>query len=151
MRIFYTSKGITFLSLFLTFCLVGSFAILWNKSYPRFQEQITIQKQRQIQKENRQEQERIEIEKNKEKQEQIDFHTVVENQQAQLNSQIDKLVKQISNLQWEENQITWRLEIPTIALDAPIAEGTSDEIMNSFIGHFEDTPMYIRKCLFSSP
>ena len=150
MRIFYTTKNITFFSLFLTFCFVGSFTILWDQSYPKFQEQITIQKQRQMQKENRQEQENIQMEKDKQQQEPIDFHTVVNKQQEQLNSQIDQVVKQVSDLKWEENEITWRLEIPTIALDAPIAEGTSDEIMNSFIGHFEDTPTDLRKCLFSS-
>ncbi len=34
----------------------------------------------------------------------------------------------------------WQLEIPKINLRAQIAEGTSMEIMNSYIGHFEETP-----------
>lgn len=33
----------------------------------------------------------------------------------------------------------WQLEIPKINLRAQIAEGTSMEIMNSYIGHFEET------------
>ena len=33
----------------------------------------------------------------------------------------------------------WYLKIPTISLDAKIAEGTSQEILNSAIGHFENT------------
>lgn len=37
-------------------------------------------------------------------------------------------------------QSLWQLEIPRINLVAPIAEGTSTNIMNEFVGHFEETP-----------
>lgn len=33
----------------------------------------------------------------------------------------------------------WYLEIPAINLNAEIAEGTSKEIMDNYIGHFEET------------
>ncbi len=33
----------------------------------------------------------------------------------------------------------WILEIPSINLKADIAEGTSSEILNNYIGHFEET------------
>lgn len=33
----------------------------------------------------------------------------------------------------------WKIEIPKISLEAIIAEGTSKEIMNKYIGHFEET------------
>lgn len=33
----------------------------------------------------------------------------------------------------------WKLEIPKIGLSAQIEEGTSDEILNKYIGHFENT------------
>ena len=41
----------------------------------------------------------------------------------------------------QETQETskWSLEIPSIDLNAPIAEGTTKEIMDEFIGHFEET------------
>lgn len=39
----------------------------------------------------------------------------------------------------ENNSEEWRLVIPTIGLDAEIAEGTTKEVMNEYIGHFEDT------------
>lgn len=35
---------------------------------------------------------------------------------------------------------TWKIEIPKINLVAPIAEGTSANIMNEYVGHFEETP-----------
>ena len=34
----------------------------------------------------------------------------------------------------------WQIEIPKINLVAPIAEGTSADIMNQYVGHFEETP-----------
>lgn len=34
----------------------------------------------------------------------------------------------------------WQIEIPKINLVAPIAEGTSANIMNEYVGHFEETP-----------
>lgn len=46
------------------------------------------------------------------------------------------LVEEVSNNQTE---IMWQIEIPAINLKARIAEGTSKEIMDEFIGHFEET------------
>ena len=37
------------------------------------------------------------------------------------------------------NEDIWQIEIPKIDLVAPIAEGTSQEIMLEYVGHFEDT------------
>lgn len=43
----------------------------------------------------------------------------------------------------EENAIIeediWQIEIPKINLLAPIAEGTSQEVMLEYVGHFENT------------
>lgn len=33
----------------------------------------------------------------------------------------------------------WKLEIPKINLDANIAEGTTDKVLDEYIGHFEET------------
>ena len=33
----------------------------------------------------------------------------------------------------------WQVEIPVIELTAPISEGTSQEVMQEFVGHFEET------------
>ena len=41
-----------------------------------------------------------------------------------------------NRLEFPEN---WKLEIPKINLDAKIVEGTTDEILNKYIGHFEET------------
>ena len=46
----------------------------------------------------------------------------------------------ISNVLQEESK--WYLEIPNINLKADIEEGTSKEIMDDYIGHFEETSMF---------
>ncbi len=40
----------------------------------------------------------------------------------------------------KENLNIWQIEIPSIDLIAPIAEGTSAETMNEYVGHFIETP-----------
>lgn len=39
-----------------------------------------------------------------------------------------------------DTQKIWQIEIPKINLVAPIAEGTSANVMNEYVGHFEETP-----------
>lgn len=39
------------------------------------------------------------------------------------------------------NEEIWQIEIPKISLIAPIAEGTSQEVMLEYVGHFENTKM----------
>lgn len=36
----------------------------------------------------------------------------------------------------------WQLEIPNINLVAPIAEGTTQEVMKEYVGHFEETSLW---------
>lgn len=36
----------------------------------------------------------------------------------------------------------WELEIPKIELKAEIAEGTTEEVMNKYIGHFQNTSVW---------
>lgn len=36
----------------------------------------------------------------------------------------------------------WQIEIPTINLVAPIKQGTSQEVMLNYVGHFEETSMW---------
>lgn len=39
----------------------------------------------------------------------------------------------------EETQDIWKIEIPAISLEAEIEEGTTKEILDKYVGHFEDT------------
>ena len=36
----------------------------------------------------------------------------------------------------------WQVEIPAIDLVAPISEGTTQEVMSKYVGHFESTNMW---------
>lgn len=38
-----------------------------------------------------------------------------------------------------ENVEKWQIEIPTISLIANISEGTTKEVLNQYVGHFENT------------
>ena len=43
-----------------------------------------------------------------------------------------------SKLSYAEDD-EWKIVIPSIDLDAPICDGTSSEVMDEFVGHFENT------------
>ncbi len=64
-------------------------------------------------------------------------------EQENTNEQNDKNTNE--QKQNDENRINdqksydWQIEIPKINLKAPIAEGTSIETMNAYVGHFEET------------
>lgn len=50
---------------------------------------------------------------------------------------------QINSNNIEGESFNWYLEIPNINLKAEISEGTTKEVMDKFIGHFEQTPKLI--------
>jgi len=56
-----------------------------------------------------------------------------------------KIQSSPSNLNTKDNEIQdtkeikWKLIIPKISLEAEISEGTSKEVMDKYIGHFEET------------
>lgn len=48
----------------------------------------------------------------------------------------------------KQNKNEWKIEIPRINLNADIAEGTTKEVLDFFVGHFEETPKdYGNVCL----
>lgn len=49
--------------------------------------------------------------------------------------------KNINNKILEEKE-EWKIEIPRIELIAEISEGTSSEILDNYVGHFEETKMW---------
>lgn len=50
------------------------------------------------------------------------------------NNQIQKITKEN-----EKKELNWKIIIPKISLEAEISEGTSKEIMDKYVGHFEET------------
>lgn len=62
------------------------------------------------------------------------------NENAEHNQIVIQQEKNNSNeVKQDQQEFVWRIEIPAINLNALIAEGTSKEIMDEFVGHFEET------------
>lgn len=57
---------------------------------------------------------------------------------SKTNSSIKNNATKTSDFKMEE----WRIIIPSISLNAPISEGTSTDVMNKFVGHFENTDLW---------
>ena len=57
----------------------------------------------------------------------------------QINKNIISEESILSNQNPQEENYIWQIEIEKISLNAEIAEGTSKEILNKYIGHFEET------------
>lgn len=51
----------------------------------------------------------------------------------------DEIIEYTLNDEFEDN---WYIEIPKINLVAPISEGTTQEVMNKYVGHFENTNVW---------
>ena len=81
---------------------------------------------------------------------------VVEKESKDDNLKKDNLeVKKNNEIDNDEEKTTkeeydWYIEIPKIELYAKIEEGTSDEILNRSIGHFEETSRRIGNCGFAA-
>lgn len=58
------------------------------------------------------------------------------------NSQSQKNIDNYIN-QTEDEGINWYIEIPVISLKAEIRERTTKEVMDKFVGHFEETDIWI--------
>lgn len=51
----------------------------------------------------------------------------------------ENVIQEDTNQEEKETKENWYLEIPKINLKAPISEGTTSEVMDDYIGHFEET------------
>ncbi len=50
-----------------------------------------------------------------------------------------EIMNESSLSQTEEKEEIWQIEIPKISVKAPISEGTTKEILNQYVGHFQTT------------
>lgn len=66
--------------------------------------------------------------------------TKEEQQKTAQSTQNNAKTTQSSTSNNNSSNSSWRLEIPKIGLKASIAEGTSPDILNKYIGHFSQTP-----------
>lgn len=64
------------------------------------------------------------------------------NQDTKENSEIQNnypITQTEENLETTKEESNWKIIIPKISLEASISEGTSKEIMDKYVGHFEET------------
>ena len=47
----------------------------------------------------------------------------------------------MTNQKQDEKITKWQIEIPAISLTANISEGTEKEVLNKYVGHFEETSL----------
>ena len=64
---------------------------------------------------------------------------VLSEKQTNKNDDIQKNIAKEKNTKVENTKVKWTIEIPKINLKAEIAEGTTKEIMDTYVGHFEET------------
>lgn len=66
-----------------------------------------------------------------------------ENEKNRKTNDMEKSQQEMEGMSEEVSKSTeekeWKIEIPKIHLIAEIAEGTSEEILNTYVGHFEGT------------
>lgn len=55
------------------------------------------------------------------------------------NEKTNEMVEKNKDIFTEEIPNVWKIEIPKISLIADISEGTDKEILDAFVGHFEET------------
>ena len=68
----------------------------------------------------------------------LEANIKVESSNIQVNPEEDEKKDTIEDIK-DETKEEWCLEIPCINLRADIKEGTTKEVMDDYIGHFEDT------------
>lgn len=66
----------------------------------------------------------------------------IEEQLVEQEKNNDEKIEQILEKNKYTIQEEWQVEIPVIGVKAQIAEGTSQEVMREYIGHFENTSLW---------
>lgn len=65
------------------------------------------------------------------------------NQNTKEDSEIQNnypIIQTEENSQIATKESNWKIKIPQISLEASISEGTGKEVMDKYVGHFEETP-----------
>jgi len=122
----YTTLYINAISLFISI-IIFSFGTFLNSNINSISEAPKIEKQIEQK-----------LESNLEKQEENLKYTE-ENEHLDSSIQVSK---EENNVEIQPEEFLWYLEIPSINLKAKINEGTTKEIMDEYIGHFEETSKF---------
>lgn len=121
----YTSRNVNVLSLIITTILFlilnhGSVNTFLNKFIPDVQKESLTNYEL--------------INKTKDK----NINTIIQ-KQNNINNTANTQVKANISKKLRNDNKEWKIKIPKISLEAKIASGTSEEVMNKYVGHFENT------------
>lgn len=121
----YTSRNVNVLSLIITTILFlilnhGSVNPFFNKFIPDVQKESLTNYEL--------------INKTKDK----NINTIIQ-KQNNINNTTNTQVKANISKKLKNDNKEWKIKIPKISLEAKIASGTSEEVMNKYVGHFENT------------
>lgn len=121
----YTKLSVNFMALVISiviFCLINSFSIAGNENNSKI-----------INNSNTVSNETIQT--------QDESNNSTENKIDENNNNITTQIPEENNntTNTSSKDYDWQIEIPAISLKAEIAEGTSKEVMNKFVGHFTET------------
>lgn len=121
----YTSRNVNVLSLIITTIL---FLILNHGSVNPFLNKFI----QDVQKESLTNYELINKTKDK------NINTIIQ-KQNNINNTTNTQIKTNTSKNLNNENKEWKIKIPKISLEAKIASGTSEEVMNKYVGHFENT------------
>lgn len=121
----YTSRNVNVLSLIITTILFlilnyGSVNTFLNKFIPDVQKESLTNYEL--------------INKTKDK----NINTIIQ-KQNNINNTTNTQIKTNTSKNLNNENKEWKIKIPKISLEAKIASGTSEEVMNKYVGHFENT------------
>ena len=121
----YTSRNVNVLSLIITIILFlilnhGSVNTFLNKFIPDVQKESLTNYEL--------------INKTKDKY----INTIIQ-KQNNINNTTNTQIKTNTSKNLNNENKEWKIKIPKISLEAKIASGTSEEVMNKYVGHFENT------------
>ncbi len=121
----YTSRNVNVLSLIITTILFlilnhGSVNTFLNKFIPDVQKESLTNYEL--------------INKTKDKY----INTIIQ-KQNNINNTANTQVKANISKKLRNDNKEWKIKIPKISLEAKIASGTSEEVMNKYVGHFKNT------------
>ncbi len=134
----YRKKDINLLAAFLTLIIIILLACFFpNLFFEREKQHTWYENTSSISEREKRLKNKISIEKievaNKEK-----TVTQKEEKEELKNTKVEiKDEKNTSN-----DECVWRIEIPTLQLEAPISEGTSQEVLAETVGHFEESNLW---------
>ena len=135
----FTKRYVNFISLIISiviFCFLNNQILNEKIQIQNFSVSSKVQQiSRDLENENNQQVSVSKQNKNKQQENQ----PIAENTNNQDKKKETNNAKKQENNQNKNSDLIWQLEIPAINLKALIAEGTSKETMDEYVGHFEET------------